>query len=357
MYEDKMSHAQVVIGADRAQANEGKGFCAIFNTGSLAGDATYKAVLTTPAKTTGKRVRLKPSHFSASANAMTLAIYEASTFTGGTLGQIINRYRSENPPVAESVFKTGATVALTGKMLMASTAGGNFANQPAGKKMTVVSNNAADTTQTVTIYGTKTGATDTITSETVALNGTTDVDTVLATWQTILGVELSASCAGTVTIKNADGTVTTILTTVLSAGVATITDGRARDSILRHDANGASTKVVGIIGTSPAGVVISSVDALNGATEEDHNAVVFRTVTKILIGDVESARECWILRPELMISRSVVGAGQSSPNKAGIEEEGGFILEPATDYIVCVTNGSVTASVGYVNLIFDEEQY
>lgn len=354
MYEDKLTHAQAVENIDRAYLNDKKAFSVIFDTGTLTGGSTYKAALTTPGKATGKRVHLKPSFFSTSANEMTLALYEDATFTNGTVARILNHFREENPAVASSVVKTNVTATLAGVNLMASTAGGNFANQPAGKKMTVVSDSADDDTQTVTIYGTKTGATDTVTSETVSLDGTTDVDTTLTTWQTILGVELSASCAGTVTIKNSGGTVITISTGNLSAGVAAITESRARDSVLRHDASGASTKVIGVIGTSPEGAVISAVDALNGATEEDHGTTVFRTVTKILIGDVASATNCWILRPEILLSQVSAGAGEEVQMRSvsGIEDE--FILEPGTDYVFCVTNGATDDSIGYVNLFFLE---
>ena len=354
MYEDNLTRAQAVENIDRAYLNDKKAFSVIFDTGSLAGDAAYKAVLKTPGKATGKKVVLKPSFFSASANKMTLALYEDAAFSNGSVARILNHFREENPAVASSVVKTNVTASLAGVNLMASTAGGNFANQPAGKKMTVVSGSKDDTSQTVTIYGTITGATDTVTSETVSLNGTTDVDTVITTWQTILGVELSASCTGTITIKNTDGTVTTITTGNLSAGVAAITESRARDSILRHDASGASTKVIGVIGTSPEGAVISAVDALNGATEEDHGTTVFRTITKLLIGDVASTTNCWILRPEILLSQVSAGAGEEVPMRTvnGVEDE--FVLEPGTDYVFCITNGPTTNSTGYVNLFFFE---
>lgn len=55
MYEDNLTRAQAVENIDRAYLNDKKAFSVIFNTGSLAGDAAYKAVLTTPGKATGQQ--------------------------------------------------------------------------------------------------------------------------------------------------------------------------------------------------------------------------------------------------------------------------------------------------------------
>jgi len=179
-------------------------------------------------------------------------------------------------------------------------AGGDFANQPAGDSVEVVSDDAGDTTQTATIYGTITGRTDEITSETVSLNGTTVVTTEIDSWQTIVGVELSASCDGTVTFHKAstDQTITTITTTNTSKGIIKSTNTNAYGDIPRVVASNTSTKKIGIMGTGLDGSAISDVTALTNNTEKDVGTTEYATITKFFIGDVESNRDASLLTAE-----------------------------------------------------------
>lgn len=341
--------AQVMVDEDRAAINGGDAFIASLNTGLLSGDALYKFSLKTPSD--GKLVKLMPSVISASANTMKFELYEDTAATGGTNVFARNMVRSVSAQISESTIKAGETAALTGKSIIASTAGGNFGNQPNNDGVEIVSDDAGDTTQSVTLWGTLHGATGVVISEVVALAGTTQAVSTHTNWSKILGVELSASCAGTVTVREASGNeaITTISTGVLSAGVAVIAESEARDTILRHDASGASTKDIGIVGTAPNGSSLTSVDALNGATEENHNSDVFRTVTKVLVGDVASSTNCWILRPEVVLQTMYCGTNVTKSFPVG-----GMILEPGTTYVVAVTNGSTTSSIGIIDLMFAE---
>ena len=203
--------------------------------------------------------------------------------------------------------------------LVAAEAGGNFANQPAGDGVTVVSAAAGDTTQTVTIYGTITGALTTVTTETLTLNGTTDVDSTITTWQTILGVEISAVTAGNIEVSETSGglAVTTITAGTTEAGIATMATTNAYGLIPRHDADGASTAAVGLIGTGIDGAALSVVDALNGTTEEDHGTTAFGTVTKVLIGAVASTVDATILTNESTDSINI-GMAQEASTAAGV---------------------------------------
>jgi len=354
-----------VIDSDHAYIHDEIGFQVIANSGSVAAAALYKFSLETPSVASGKVIHMRVPSFSATANIMKLAVYEDSDSTGGTLGNIENKYRGrENSTImSQSTFTAGVTAALTGRLLMASTAGGNFANQPAGDGIEFLSDSTADITQTVTLYGTITGALTTVTSETLTLTGTTAVSSAVTTWETLLGVELSAACAGTITIReaSANAAITTIAAASLSAGVATITDVNARDRILQHDADGASTKKVGAIGTymvDNVSTVISAVDNLNGATGENHGTQIFRTVTKLLIGDVASTTECWFLRPEIVIEEITAGSGGGPQSRAG---GGGnttdeLVLEPATTYVLAIENiGTSAASIAYLKLFWYEE--
>lgn len=166
-----------------------------------------------------------------------------------------------------------------------------FTNQPSNDGVEVVSANAADTTQTLTIYGTTT-ATDTVVVETITLNGTTQVSTVKVDWGVILGAELSAATVGNVTIREASGnaTITTITAGQTSIGVETVASGltAAYNVPPVVVASGATTKQIGLYGTSAAGVAQGDSQALTGATAVAMN-LAFGTVTKVLTGDVENS--------------------------------------------------------------------
>lgn len=171
--------------------------------------------------------------------------------------------------------------------IIASQVGAAFTNQPANDGVEIVSASAADTTQTATVYGTTT-ATDTVVKEIVALNGTTVVSTTKTDWGVILGVVLSASCAGTVTFREASGnaTITTITTGNLSKGVEAITVSypTTPPTVV---ASAATTKQVGLYGTSLAGVAQGDSQALTGATPVAMN-LSFGTETLLLTGDIEN---------------------------------------------------------------------
>jgi len=362
MRQDKHTSSEAIMDTDHAYIHEQKGFSVATNTGSLAAAALYKFAIRTPTAEKNIAIHLRPVFFSSSANIMLLQIHEATDFTDGTTFSLDNHFRGYNPKHSETVFKAGVTAALTGRNIIASTAGGNFGNQPNNDGVEIVSNNAADIGMIVTLYGTLHGATTEVISEQLALNGTTQLVSSHLNWSAILGVEMDSVAAGTVTIReaSANATITTLLTTVLSAGVATIIDSRARDRLLRIDANGATTKIVGVIGTAPDGSYLGKAAALNGATEKDLSASIFRHITKVLIGDVESTAEAWVLRPEVIIYQDTAGQGSTSGGKSGGVGMGGlneFVLEPGTDYVISVTNiGPTTASTGYLNLFFYEEE-
>lgn len=187
----------------------------------------------------------------------------------------------------------GGTSGLAHETIHTTAVGLAFTNQPANDGVEIVSSNAGDTTQSATVYGTTTG-TDTVVAETVALNGTTAVSTTKVDWGVILGVELSASCAGTVTFREASGnaTITTITTGNLTKGIETTAAG-ATTNINAYNvapvvaASGATTKQIGLEGTNAAGTTIRDSQALAGATITAMNSA-FATVTKVFTGDVEN---------------------------------------------------------------------
>ena len=203
----------------------------------------------------------------------------------------------ESPVTAGQQLKASAsgqlmpvlTADLTSDTLDTSSVGGAFTNQPANDGLEVVSSSAADTTQTLTVYGTTT-STDTVVVETVTLNGTSQVDFVKTDWGQVLAVQLSATCAGTVTLREASGnaTVKALTTGVNSAGLDAVTGTTlyVYNTIPTVEGDGATTKQVGLIGTNSAGTTIYDSQALDGTTATAVNSA-FNTITYILTGDVE----------------------------------------------------------------------
>jgi len=351
---------QSVIDSDHTYIHEEKGYSVSTDTGSVAAAGSYKFHLRTPSRPS--YIHARPTKLSASANIMKMTIYEDSTVTGGTLVYANNHFRGNDKPYPPFTLKKGVTAALTGKNLITPVAGGNFSNQPNNDGVEIISDNNADKGMVVTLYGTIHGATTVVISEQLVLNGTTQVVSTHTDWSAILGVEMDSVAAGTVTIREASAnqTITSLATTELSAGIATITEDECRDRKIRIVANGASTKIVGVIGTDYKGAVITAAAALTGDTEKDLSALLFRTATKILIGDVASTTNITVKREEVVLYSLVVGSGGLPQSRAGGADGGQqeFVLIPDTDYVINVENiGETTASVGYLNFFFYDEPY
>lgn len=168
-----------------------------------------------------------------------------------------------------------------------------FTNQPTNDGLEMVSADAADTTQTATAYYTRTGQGDTVYTETKTINGTTQVSFTDTDIDKVLAVEKSAATAGTITFREASGnaTITTLAAGTLSAGKIAVTAGQTKAynvaPVIVADA--ATTKQVGLIGTSTAGATQYDSQALTGTTAVAMNSA-FNTVTFLLVGDLEVAR-------------------------------------------------------------------
>lgn len=179
---------------------------------------------------------------------------------------------------------------LAGALIKTTGVGLAFGNQPANDGVEIVSSNAGDTTQTVTIIGTTQG-TNTVVVETKALNGTTPVATTKTDWGFILAVKMSAVAAGTVTFREASGdlAITTLTAGQTAKGVETVSGGNSYNQKPTIVSDGATTKVIGLQGTSSAGAVIYDSKALNGTTAVTMNSE-FKTVTEVYTGDLEGTR-------------------------------------------------------------------
>ena len=174
--------------------------------------------------------------------------------------------------------------------ILAATAGGNFGNQPTGGIVQVLSSDASDTTQTVTIYYTKTDATSTVSSETLELKGETPVDSSIETIQNVLGVVISAAHTGTITVQKKTGgdDIVTIATGTLSAGVHAVTAKDAYGAIGTIKAGADSTKWFGVIGTDVDGNAKTFAGQLNNTTDVNLGTSPWNTIDTVLIGDVAS---------------------------------------------------------------------
>ena len=158
-------------------------------------------------------------------------------------------------------------------------------------KVDFVSSNAGDTTQTLTLHGLNNAGA--YIAETVALNGTTPVQTV-ANFRHVLGVTKSAATLGTVTVSaDTAGPVTTTLFTlaagVLSRGMQTVALTGTGVATVGVDTN-TNVNVV-LLGTDLAGAAASAlVNLATAATTPVATSQAFGTITAIVLGDVAAAR-------------------------------------------------------------------
>ena len=204
--------------------------------------------------------------------------------------------------------------------LLDATAGGNFANQPANDGIEVISDSAGDTTQSITLIGTLNGAATVIVTETLSLNGTTQVVSSHTNWGVLLAARLSAACAGTITIREASGnaTITTISASNLTAGIATATSTQAYGLVPRRDGSGASTAYIGALGTGLDGAALYVAAAMDGTTEGDFGSTPFATVTEWYIGAVASTVNVNCLTNEASDASVYCGVALQTSTVAGV---------------------------------------
>jgi hypothetical protein len=162
----------------------------------------------------------------------------------------------------------------------------SFTQAPGASALEIVSSNAADTTQVVTVYGLD--ASNVPQSQSATLNGTTAV-AVAGTWNLETAVVMSATALGTMTLRIAGG----------GATVATLTAGQTNKGRVALDiaatgfhtvqADGATTRKVVYRGLNAVGSAIAEVLTLSGATPVVF-AGAFAKFTSVEVGNIESAR-------------------------------------------------------------------
>jgi hypothetical protein len=203
--------------------------------------------------------------------------------------------------------------------LLDAVAGDAFTNQPANDGIEIVSDSTADTTQTITLYGVITGALTTLVTETLTLTGTTQVVSTHTDWATLLGVRLSAACAGTITVReaSANATITTIAPASLTAGIHAGTSTQAYGLVPRRDGSGASTKTVACKGIGIDGTVKYTAAAMDGTTEGDLGTTPYGTVIEWYLGGLESSVNINSLTNEASDASAYCGIAIQAATAAG----------------------------------------
>lgn len=176
--------------------------------------------------------------------------------------------------------------------IMETATGGGFVNQPANDSISLVSDSVSDALY-ATVYGTTNGGDGTVVTEVIEVTGTTPVTSVKTDWGLILGIELDTAAVGTITVSETSDSqaITTIAAEATSKGVITVaTETRAFNQKPTIVADDATTKYFAVIGTAVDHTALTEkATALTGATpvtlSDEYN-----TVTKLLVGDVESTR-------------------------------------------------------------------
>lgn len=147
--------------------------------------------------------------------------------------------------------------------------------------VTVESDNVADTTQQITVYGVIAGAVGA--QETVTLNGTTAV-TLTTAFVSVFGAKLDSVAAGTVTVKTNSGgtTMFSIATTVESKGLISVAAGHCAGNEL--DLSGTAADIVVVSGLNEAGVATVEAVTLTGGT--DSTTAKWSQIIAVVLGDV-----------------------------------------------------------------------
>lgn len=160
-----------------------------------------------------------------------------------------------------------------------------------GNVVDVVSDNAADITQSVTIVGIDNGS-GLPATETLVLNGVTPVVGAVA-WSKVLGVFMDAAAVGTVSVN--DNGAATLLTSlapgVLDRGIFDFGGDvmEVANAIVNFALDAAGTEQLIIVGTDDSPAATAELITLNGTTDVP-TSDRFQTISYLAIGEVPAAR-------------------------------------------------------------------
>lgn len=167
---------------------------------------------------------------------------------------------------------------------------------------TVASSNATDTTQTVIVYGMRSGV---ATRVSVTLNGTTPVALGAFDVGGPVGVILSAVAAGTVSVSDSAATaVQAIAAGQVQSGALKMSAGFVSGA-LTQVSSGASTKAVWYVGRTSSGSIVIDRLALTGASPVTSAVTTLVALEAIVLGEVEAAQTVTVSGKALQTNPSV----------------------------------------------------
>ena len=153
--------------------------------------------------------------------------------------------------------------------------------------LSLVSADAADNTQTATVYGLDAGGA--VQSEAVAMDGTTPVSTS-GSWSRVLGVVLDVACAGNVTVTSGSGGTAIVVFTVTAAALESGVESMATSLFPDGTVAWASTGTVGsamLVGINSAGSAALELLDLSGSTGT--SATSWQQISAIAVGQQPAA--------------------------------------------------------------------
>lgn len=230
--------------------------------------------------------------------------------------------------------------------------GAAFTNQPNNDFIELISTSGSDTS-TVAIYGTTSGGGDVVTVETLTMTGLVAKKSSTSNWSKILGWNLQTTTAvGTITLRKFSGgaTISTIAPLGAASGIYNVpaADQAGGDRVIDIVASAATTKQVGIIGTTPGGSYYYDSQALSGPTSVQSNSE-FRSIKNILIGDIENT-------VTVTFTSHQYPAGYTDPYLvwwSGTDDPEGYGTEVLAPQIVGSSNQPLLDGVGKITGVAD----
>lgn len=189
-----------------------------------------------------------------------------------------------------ALTNSASTLVVSGTKVNTGLTSERTADIPAPGQIRVSSSNAGDTTQTLTAYGLD--ASNVPIQKTIALNGTSTVDSTGTQFATVLGVKKSATTLGTVTVTDTAGSPTTLFTLtsgVLTRGLVVLTNFPIAGAVTSYTLDTTASVDAALFGLGSAGQAVA--ERMNFASLASQPGVVSFSQGLILaLGDVAGAR-------------------------------------------------------------------
>lgn len=229
-------------------------------------------------------------------------------------------------------------------------AGSAFTNQPTNSGVKFVCTGAE--AGSMLIIGTVNGTGDTVRAEVLPLTGVGTTTSAFTNWNKILGISYSTTAANNISTQRTSdsGVIVAWVAGDAAKGVSNVTAGSqtAGGRVIDIVASGATTKQVGLIGTSYAGSSQYDSQALTGTTIVQSNSE-FDSVQNVLIGDIENT-------VTITITSYVYPAGYEDPYLAwwsGTDDPEGYGNEANAPQIVGSSDQPLLDGQGKITGVVD----